>query len=111
MLMVCSATSRETPDIFAKLHANMLSLRQRKSTRSLSYLGFKPSLIWTVLAGSSASICTALASTTALKASDEGGIAGLGDDEVAWRLSSLNSVVATVAAASSMLSYSQFSTC
>jgi hypothetical protein len=40
-----------------------------------------------------------------------GGMALPGDAEVAWRISSLNSTMAIMAAASSMLSLSQFSAC
>jgi hypothetical protein len=78
---------------------------------SLSYLWFKPTPIWTVLVGSLALICMALASSATLKALDEGGMAGPGDVEVAWRLSSLNTAAVTTTTASSMLSCSQFSTC
>jgi hypothetical protein len=77
----------------------------------LSYLGFKPTLIWMVLAGSLASICMVLESSTTLKALDEGGMTELGDAEGAWRLSCLDSAVMTAAAASSMLCYLKFSTC
>jgi hypothetical protein len=76
----------------------------------ISYLGFKSAPIWTVLAGSLDSICTALASLTALKALDEEGMAGPDDAVVVWRLSSLNSAPVTTVVASLMLSCSQFST-
>jgi hypothetical protein len=99
-------TSRETLGISPGLHANMSLLHRRKSTSSLSYLGFKLALIWMVLAGSSASISTALASSAALKVSDEGGMAGPSDAKVALRLSSLNSTVATATEPSSRLSCS-----
>jgi hypothetical protein len=59
-----------------------------------------------VLVGSSVSICMALASSTAFKALDEGGLARPGDAYGSRRLSSLNSIAAIVAAANSMLSYS-----
>jgi hypothetical protein len=45
LLTVCSVTSWETPDISSELHTNMSLLHQRKSTSSLSYLGFKLALI------------------------------------------------------------------
>jgi hypothetical protein len=78
---------------------------------SPSYLEFKPAPIWMVLVGSSTLICMALASLTALKESNEGGMAGSAKAEVALRLRSLYSAVATAVAASLMLSYSQFSAC
>jgi hypothetical protein len=84
----------------------MSLLHERKSMSSLSYFGFKLALIGMVLAGSSMSICMALASSTTLKMLDEGGMAGLGDAEVAWRLNYLNSVTMTATVTSSMLSYS-----
>jgi hypothetical protein len=65
---VCSMTSRETPNISTGLHTNMSLLCWSKSMSSLSYLGFKLAPICTVLAGSPASICTALVSSSALKA-------------------------------------------
>jgi hypothetical protein len=43
---------------------------------SLSYSGFKPAPIWTILVGFLESICTALASSAALKVSDEGAQSG-----------------------------------
>jgi hypothetical protein len=78
---------------------------------SLSYLGFKPSPSRMVSTGSSASICMAFTSSTALKASDEGGMVGPGDTEGTRRLKSLNSAVATAVTFSSMVSYLQFSAC
>jgi hypothetical protein len=70
------------------------------------WTGCNPVLIWMVLVGSSVSICMALASSTAFKALDEGGLARLGDAYGSRRLISLNSIAAIVAAANSMLSYS-----
>jgi hypothetical protein len=49
-----------------------------------------------------------LASSVPLKVPDEGGMAGPDNTMGVWRLSSLNSAAV---AASSMLSYSQFSAC
>jgi hypothetical protein len=86
MLKVYSVTFWETPNISTGLHANMSLLRRRKSMSALFYLGFKPAPIWMVLVGSSASICKALASLPTLKVSDEGGMAGSSDAEVAWSL-------------------------
>jgi hypothetical protein len=105
MLRVCSVTSQETPDISTGLHANISLLHQRKSTSSLSYLGSKLAPIYMVLAGSPTSICTALASSAALKVPDIRGMAGLSSAEGTQKLSSLNSVVTTIEAAGSMLSY------
>jgi hypothetical protein len=76
---------------------------------SLSYLGSRVAPIYTVLVGSMASICTALASSAALKASDVGGMARPSGTEGTHWLSTLNSVVVTMASASSMLSCSQSS--
>jgi hypothetical protein len=45
MLRVCSVTSRETPSISARIHANMSLLRRRKMMSSLSYLGLNPTPI------------------------------------------------------------------
>jgi hypothetical protein len=78
---------------------------------SPSYLGVKLAPIWTVLAGSSVSICTTIASSATLKTPDEGGMAKSGSTEVAWRLISLYSAMMTVMTISSMLSYLQFSVC
>jgi hypothetical protein len=64
-----------------------------------------------VLAGSSASICTALASLIALKALDEEGMAMLSGANGIWRLTSLNLAEMTMAVANSMLSYSQYNAC
>jgi hypothetical protein len=63
--------------------------------------------IWTVLASSLESICTALASFTALKVLGKEGMAGLVKEGRAWRHNSLSSVMAIVAWASSMLFYTQ----
>jgi hypothetical protein len=68
MLRVRSVTSLEMLGIFAGLHTNMSLLQWRKSTSSLSYLGSRVAPIFTVLARSPASICTALASSATLKA-------------------------------------------
>jgi hypothetical protein len=76
---------------------------------SLSYLGSKLAMICMVLARSPASICTALASSAALKAPNVGGMVGLSGTEDTQRLSSLSLVMATAVAASSMLSHSQSS--
>jgi hypothetical protein len=63
MLRVCSVTTREMLDISVELHTNRSLLHRRKSMNSLPYLGFKPTSILMVLAGSSVLICTALASS------------------------------------------------
>jgi ethanolamine utilization microcompartment shell protein EutL len=81
----------------------MSLLHRRKSTSLLSYLGSKLASICTVLVGSPASICMALASSIALKALDVGGMAGLSDAKGTQRLSSLNLTMATTEAARSML--------
>jgi hypothetical protein len=107
MLMVCSVTSRETPDISSGLHTKMSLLHRRKSTSSPSYLGLKPAPIWTVWVGSSTSICTALASSATLKVSNEEGMVRPIEKGGLLRHSSLSSVVATVATASSILFCSQ----
>jgi hypothetical protein len=73
---------------------------------SLFYLGSKLALICTVLAGSPASICMALASLFILKMHDTVGVAWLGGAVAIQRLSSLSLVAVTTTAASSMLSYS-----
>jgi hypothetical protein len=109
MLRVCLATSRETPGISAGLHANMSLLRWRKSTSSLSYLGFKLATICMVLAGFPASIWTALVPSSILKMPDVGGIARLSSAIGNRRLSSYSSAVVTAAAASLMLSCTQSS--
>jgi hypothetical protein len=77
MLRVCSVTSRGTPDISTGLHTNMSLLCWGKLTSSPSYLGFRLFPIWTVLVGSSMSICIYLASSTALKVLDEVGMVRL----------------------------------
>jgi hypothetical protein len=74
----------------------------------LSYLGFKLAPICTVLSAFPASICMALASSYALKTPDIREIAELSRAVGNRRLSSHNSVAATVAVASSMISYSKF---
>jgi hypothetical protein len=109
MLRVCLVTSWETPGISSGLHANISLLRWRKSTSLLSYLRPKLAPICMVLARSPASICMYLASSSVLKMANVVGIARLGGTVGIRRLSSLSSAVATVAAASSMLSYSQSS--
>jgi hypothetical protein len=106
MLRVCSVTSRETPSISARLHANMSLLRRRKSTSSLSYLGSKLAPICTVLAGFLASICTTLASSSILKTLDIGGMAGLNGVVGIQRLSSLSSATVTAVTTNLMLSCS-----
>jgi hypothetical protein len=75
-------------------------LTLRKSLRSPSYLGLKPVPIRMVLTKSSVSICTALASSAALKASDKEGMVELVEEGGVLRHKSVSSVVA---AASSML--------
>jgi hypothetical protein len=109
MLRVCSVTSQEMPRISARLHANMSLLWQRKLMSSLFYLGFKPTPIGMVLVGSSALICMALVSLAALKAPNDGGMAGPSNAYGTQKLSSLNSTVATAAVANSMMSCSQSS--
>jgi hypothetical protein len=88
-------TSRETPDISIRLHANMSLLCQRKSVNSLPYSGFKLALI-----------CMALASSTTLKLPDEEGMAGLVKTGGARRLSSISLATVTTVVANSMLFYS-----
>jgi hypothetical protein len=110
MLRVCSATSREMPGISTGLHANMSLLHWRKSMSPLSYPRSKLALIYMVLVGSPTSICTALASLGALKVLDVGAMARGSGVEGTRRLSSLNLTAATTEVASSMLSYSYFST-
>jgi hypothetical protein len=83
-------TSQETPNISAELHSNISLLHQRKSMCLLSYWGSKLNLICTILAGSPALICIALASSTALKVSDIGCMVGLSSAEGTRRMSSLN---------------------
>jgi Fe2+ transport system protein B len=75
----------------------------------LSYLGSELTPICMVLARSPTLICTALASSVALKESDVGGMARLSGTEGTRGLSSLNSAMVTIVAASSMLSCSQSS--
>jgi hypothetical protein len=77
---------------------------------SLSYLGSRVAPIYTVFVGSPALICTALVSSSALKAPTMGEMAGPSDTEGTRRLSSLNLVTTTTTVASSMLSYLQSST-
>jgi hypothetical protein len=108
MLRVCSATSQETADISAELHTNMSLLCWRKSTSSLSYLGFQLAWICTVLSGFLASICMPFAYSSTLKMLDVRGIVGLSGAIGNQTLSSRNLTVATAAAASSMLSCSYF---
>jgi hypothetical protein len=74
---------------------------------SSSYLGLKTAPIWTVLAGSSPSICTALASLAALKALIKEGMAGPIKEGGVLRHNSLSLAPATAVAASSMLLYLQ----
>jgi hypothetical protein len=62
-----------------------------------------------ILAGSSASICTALASSAALKVPDEGGMAGPVKIDGSRRLSSLSSTAVTMTMDNSMLFCSQSS--
>jgi hypothetical protein len=59
------------------------------------------------MAESLASICTALATSTALKVSDVEGMAGLVEEGHALRHNSFSSAVVTAVAASSMLLCSQ----
>jgi hypothetical protein len=96
-------TSREMPDISVGLHAKMSLLHRRKSMSSPSYLGLKPALIWMVLAGSSTLICTALASSIALKLLDMEGMAGLVEEGGALRQNSFRSAAMIATVASSML--------
>jgi hypothetical protein len=111
MLSVCSLTSRKTPDISSRFHVNMSMLRWRKSTSSPSYLGSRPVPICTILVGFPTLICTALASSSTLKAPPVEGISGLSSIAGSQRLSSLSSVASIAALASSMLLYSQSSAC
>jgi hypothetical protein len=99
-------TSWGTPNISSGLHTNISLLHQRKSMSSPSYLGFRLAPIWTVLAGSSTSIYTALASSATLKALDDAGMVGPVKGGDTWRHNSLSLVVVTMVAASSMLFYS-----
>jgi hypothetical protein len=64
-----------------------------------------------VLAGSLASICTALASSATLKMPNVGGMAGPSGAEGTRRLSPFNSAVMTVVVVNSILSYLQSSAC
>jgi hypothetical protein len=95
-------TSQDTPNISTRLHANMSFLCQRKSTSSLSCLGFKPAPILMVLTGSSVSICNSLASLAALKVLNEEGMARLVEVGGAWRLCSLSLIMTTEVATNSM---------
>jgi hypothetical protein len=88
----------------------MSLLRCRKSTSSLSYLGFELASICTVLVGSLASIRMALASSAAMKAPDVGGMAELSSAKGTRGMSSLNLATTTAVAASSMMSCSQYNT-
>jgi hypothetical protein len=102
-------TSREAPSISVGIHTNRSLFCWRKSTSSLSYFGSWLAPICMVLAGCSMSICTTLASSSALKASDVEGIPGLSGITGNQKLSSLSSAVATTVVASSMLLCSQSS--
>jgi hypothetical protein len=104
-------TSWETPDISAELHAKRFLWHWRKSMSSPSYLGLKMAPIWMVWARSSASICTALASSATLKASDEEGMAGPVEEGSVLRHSSLSVVTATAVVDSSLLFFSQSNAC
>jgi hypothetical protein len=77
----------------------------------LSYFESRLAPICVVLAWFLASTGTTLASSSALKMPDVGGIPGLSGAMGNQRLSSLNSTAAIVAAAGSMLLCSQSSTC
>jgi hypothetical protein len=87
----------------------MSLLHCKKSTSSLSYLGSKLAPICTVLPGFLISICTALASSSALKTLDVGGITGLSGAVGNWRWSSLSSTAMNATVVISMLFYSQSS--
>jgi hypothetical protein len=78
---------------------------------SLSYLGSRLAPICMVLAGCSASMGMTLASLSALKMLDVGGIPRLSGAMGNQRLRSLNSVMVTVVVASLMLLYSQSIAC
>jgi hypothetical protein len=98
-------TSRETSDIFASLHTKMSLLYQRMLMSLPSYLVLKPALIWMVLVRSSASICTTLASSSAL-VPDMESMARLVKESGALRHNTFSSVVVTMVVASLMLLYS-----
>jgi hypothetical protein len=66
---------------------------------SPSYLGLKSAPIWTVLVRSSVLICTALASSAALKAPGMEGMAGPVEEDGALRHNSPSSTAVTMMAA------------
>jgi hypothetical protein len=76
---------------------------------SLSYLGSKLALIYTVLARFPASICMALASSSVLKTLDVNRISRLSGAMGIQRLSYLSSAMVTMVVASSLLLCSQSS--
>jgi hypothetical protein len=81
-----------------------------KEVNELTFLfGFKLTPVWTVFALPSVSIYMALAALPTLKVPDKGGMARPVEADGSQRLSSLNSIAATVAAANLMQFCSQSS--
>jgi hypothetical protein len=101
-------TSQEMPGISIMLHTNMSLLRQSKSMNSLSYLGSRLASTDMVFGRVFGIDLHDLGVLGRFESTDVGGMARPSGTEGTQRPSSLNLAAVTVAAASSMLSYSRY---